>query len=152
MNTSINMQLNRQDGAALITALVFLVILTLLAITSISTTTLEEKMAANSQEINRVFQASETGLGLAFADNLSFNTANTVTAPYTQGPTPVGTTGTNMTYSSWFRDPPTEPPRGSGYEVGTAAAYHFNLRGVASNDSGANQNLDQGAFQIGPAL
>ena len=47
-----------QQGAVLITSLIFLVILTMLAVTSMSTNTLEEKMAANAVENNIVFQAA----------------------------------------------------------------------------------------------
>ncbi|MFT4563856.1 MAG: Tfp pilus assembly protein PilX, partial [Gammaproteobacteria bacterium] len=38
-----------ERGAALVTALVLLTVVTMLAITSMGTNTLEEKMAANSQ-------------------------------------------------------------------------------------------------------
>lgn len=51
---------HRQQGAVLITSLVFLIILTMLAITSMSTNTLEERMAANAVENNIVFQAAES--------------------------------------------------------------------------------------------
>ena len=66
---SINTAFN-QHGAVLVTALVFLVILTLLGITSMSTNTLEERMAGNSQDINRAFQAAESGLSAAFYDGV----------------------------------------------------------------------------------
>lgn len=51
-----------QRGVALIMALVFLVLLTLLGITAMSTTNLEEKMAGNSKDRNLAFQAAETAL------------------------------------------------------------------------------------------
>ena len=51
---------HRQQGAVLITSLVFLIILTMLAITSMSTNTLEERMAANAVENNILFQAAES--------------------------------------------------------------------------------------------
>ncbi len=61
-----------QRGAVLVTALVFLVILTLLGITSMSTNTLEERMAGNFQDANRAFQAAESGLSAAFNSDVAF--------------------------------------------------------------------------------
>ena len=76
-----------QQGAVLITALMLLVILTILGITSMSTTTMEERMAANSQEINRAFQAASTGLEIVFNDGKAFDTRNTVDSNHTASDT-----------------------------------------------------------------
>ena len=57
---------HKQQGAVLITSLVFLIILTMLAVTSMSTNTLEEKMAANAVENNLVFQAAESAMPLVW--------------------------------------------------------------------------------------
>lgn len=51
-----------QQGAALLMALMFLVILTMIGFSSITSTTLEERMARNSRESNIAFQAAETAL------------------------------------------------------------------------------------------
>lgn len=56
---------NRQRGAALIMALVVLTILTLLAVSSLGTTNLEEKMAANVKNKSLAFQAAESALRVA---------------------------------------------------------------------------------------
>lgn len=74
-----------QRGAVLVTALVFLVILTLLGITSMSTNTLEERMAGNSQDANRAFQAAESGLSAAFNSDEAFaGTTEGYTTKYTE--------------------------------------------------------------------
>lgn len=52
----------RQAGVALIMSLVFLVLLTILGLTAMSTTILQEKMTANMKDKNLAFQAAETGL------------------------------------------------------------------------------------------
>ena len=49
-------------GAALVIALVFLVLLTILGLSSMHSTTLEEKMAHNARDRNIAFQAAETTL------------------------------------------------------------------------------------------
>jgi type IV pilus assembly protein PilX len=51
-----------QHGTALIIALVFLLLLTLLGVTAMGTTSLEEKMSGNLRDKDLAFQAAETGL------------------------------------------------------------------------------------------
>jgi len=52
----------RQSGAVLVIALMFLVVLTLLAMTSMSGTVLEERMAGQYRDLNLAFQAAEAAL------------------------------------------------------------------------------------------
>jgi len=52
----------RQEGAILVIALLFLVLLTIIGVSSISGVTLEEKMASNLREQNVAFQAAESAL------------------------------------------------------------------------------------------
>lgn len=54
----------RQHGVALVLALVFLLLLTLIGITALNTTALEEKMANNTKDRNLAFQAAESALAL----------------------------------------------------------------------------------------
>lgn len=154
-----------QQGAVLITALMLLVILTILGITSMSTTTMEERMAANSQEINRAFQAASTGLEIVFNDGKAFDTRNTVDSNHTASDTysdstdptkdksddTVGGTGyqARVTYDSVYRQS-TSPPRGSGWDS-TYAYYHFDLSSTGTTASGASSTVHGGAYQVGKA-
>ncbi len=52
----------RERGVVLVMAMVFLLILTLIGVTTMSTTVLEEKMAGNMQDKNIAFQAAESAL------------------------------------------------------------------------------------------
>lgn len=52
----------RARGMALVAALIFLLVLTILGVASMSGAHLQEKMAANLQEQTIAFQAAETGL------------------------------------------------------------------------------------------
>jgi hypothetical protein len=56
---------HRQEGAVLVTALMFLVILTMLGISAIDSTKLETRMAKNAQAYNEAFQMAEVGLAQA---------------------------------------------------------------------------------------
>jgi Tfp pilus assembly protein PilX len=73
---------SRQSGAVLVIAMIMLLVLTLLGVTAMNTTSMQERMAANSQELTRAFQAAETGLWSAVLNiqNLYLvNTNNTTT-------------------------------------------------------------------------
>jgi type IV pilus assembly protein PilX len=52
----------RERGAVLIVALMFLVVLTLLGLSTMTTTTLEEKMSGNSRDYNVALQSAEATL------------------------------------------------------------------------------------------
>ncbi len=56
---------NRQRGVALVAAMVFLLLLTIIGVTAMTTTSLEEKMAGNTQDKNVAFQAAESALRVA---------------------------------------------------------------------------------------
>ena len=143
----------------LITALIMLVLLTLLGIGSITTTTMEERMAANNQEVSRAFQAASSGLSMVLSDEDAFATTNTVDSdgtaddPYNKSSS-VGATGihaynASTTYNSVFRQV-TVPPRGSGWD-NTYGFYHFNLSATGRTDSGAVSTVHAGAYQVGRA-
>ncbi len=55
----------KQNGAALITAMIFLTILTLLGVTGMQSSILQEKMAGNIQLSNQAFGYAEVGLAHA---------------------------------------------------------------------------------------
>ena len=58
-----------QRGAALVMALVILLILTILGVTAMSTSSLEQKMAGNIQDLTRAFQAAESGVDRVIDNN-----------------------------------------------------------------------------------
>jgi type IV pilus assembly protein PilX len=62
---SVLVKQNRQQGAALIISLIILVIMTIIGVSSIQNTTLEERMAGNMRDQNLAFQAAETALRYA---------------------------------------------------------------------------------------
>jgi type IV pilus assembly protein PilX len=147
--------MHRQQGAALLTALVFLVLLTMLVLSSMNSNIMEERMAANSQEINRVFQAAESGIAVVMNDGDAFQTTNlkdldgTASDTYNKPAVSIGT-GTHaasVTYNSIFRQM-TNPPRGSGWDS-TMAYYHFDLEAQAATPGGAATTIHAGAYQVG---
>lgn len=136
-----------QNGAALITALVLLVILTMLGLSSMSTNTMEERMAANSQEKNRTFQAAESGVDIAFDNADSFNINNTKSNPITGTTSNYGDYNAQITYEAAFRQQ-TPPRRGSGWDS-SYALYHFDVSSTATTPSGSIKVIHAGAYQVG---
>jgi type IV pilus assembly protein PilX len=152
--------IKNQNGAVLITALIMLILLTMLGLSSMTTTTMEERMAANSQEINRAFQAASSGLELVFSDEEAFNTSNTKALDgtandnYFKSDTTIGGDATDpnaysatANYNAVFLQQ-VSAPRGSGWDS-TFAFYYFDLSASGSTASGASSTLHSGAYQVG---
>jgi len=108
-----------QTGAALVVSLVLLVVISVLAISSINAATTELAMARNDMVYERAFQAAETGLEQAIAQG-RFNTlANTNLAQNVTG---------NESVASLieFEDETLVPDRAFSLGVGSGiSAYHF---------------------------
>ena len=146
-----------QSGAVLFTALVLMVLMTMLAVTMMGNTAMDEKMAQNSQDKNRAFQAAETGIEMAIANSGSMNTSNSITdssgvSSFSQGDeTTLGTSvtgyGVSVTYSSVFLQK-TPVTRGSGFDS-SFANYWFELQSKARTDTGAESTVSLGMFQVG---
>ena len=70
--------INRQRGATLVIALILLLILTILGVSTMSTATMEMRMAANSQYLENAFQLAETGIETTIQ---GFNSTGNFPAP-----------------------------------------------------------------------
>ena len=139
----------RQSGAVLIVAMVILVILTLLGVTAMNTSSLEEKMASNTQEQMRTFQAAESGISQAGKDSNAFNLAGTCGTGDVTSMNFAGS-GNNLTYCSTFIGWGPTPP-GTLWGAGYGAA-HFNFRSTGTSGSNLSKTLNGGAWQIAPKL
>ncbi len=143
----------KQQGAALITALFLLVVLTLLALSSMNTNIMDERMAGNSQEKQRAFRAAEVGIELAFDDEDAFSTTNTSDSdgggddPYDKSSNDMGDYDADVTYNSVYIQK-TKPPRGSGWDS-TMSFYHFALSATSTTTSNVSTTMTQGAYQVG---
>jgi type IV pilus assembly protein PilX len=86
----------RQSGAVLITSLILLLIMTMLAVTTMRTATMEETMARNAAFANRAFQAAESALASAMY------TANdsVISTALSNGTNSVTTSGLNSNLTS----------------------------------------------------
>jgi len=106
---------SRQRGAALVVALIMLLVMTVLGITAMRVTRMEERMAGNSRDVNLAFQGAEAGL----RDSEARIAAMTV-RPTTCSVAPCAIWGIGQ----WTTDPRDELPAWwttNGTEYGAAA-------------------------------
>ncbi len=61
----------KQEGAVLIFSIILLLVMTLLGLSNLNNSSIQERMSANAQDYNRTFQASESALALEVAAALS---------------------------------------------------------------------------------
>ena len=71
----IKLQIRKQKGAVLVMALVMLTVLTLIGVSSMSSSTLELKVAGNTQQHDIAFQAAQTIIDIAASED-PLNTNN----------------------------------------------------------------------------
>lgn len=85
---SIQFDRNRQAGATLITALIMLVVLTLLVISAINSTTLNLHIAGNAQMQSEAIAAAQQATEQVLSSNFTVNPSSTVIPIYITNPTP----------------------------------------------------------------
>ncbi len=137
----------KQKGAALVVGLILLLVLTLLAVSTMSTATMEFRMAQNMQYSENAFQAAETAIDTALVGG-NWNTNNPIVVPQTLVP---GSTG-DYTQSVTTFDVATNVPTG-GFSMGAGAgfaAYHFDVTSVGTSNRGASSAHTQSFYIVGP--
>ena len=93
----------KQSGAVLIVSLMLMLAMTLLSIASMSTSVVQEKMAANAQNSNLTFQAAESAVEAqvrTVLDGISTNLNNAMSAASGKGgiiPVNIGTSDATAT-------------------------------------------------------
>ena len=133
----------KQSGAALIVGLLLLVVITVLAISGMSTATTELAMARNDQNYENAFQAAETGLETALAQG-QFNALGTVTL--TQA------INSNDSVTAEIRpdgEPTIVPDRAFSLGVGSGvAAYHFLATATAASERSPGTPTDRDSSAV----
>ncbi len=148
MNRQIsNITINRnQDGAALVVGLVLLMILTLLAISSMTSSTTEISMAQNARYTQNAFQSAETGIGIAVASNNWSTTTATIVPPLQMPGSPDNYVEYRLTFDE-------STPVPSGFSIGAGVgflSYHFDVRSTGTASRGATSTHQQSFYIIGP--
>jgi len=150
--TSIN--INRSNGAVMIMSLTILLILTMLAVSSLNVSLFEERMAANTQSKSITFQATESAISTTAANKATLDAAilkpiNAITGPDLY-PRPIF--GTNVDSSvavTRTSDCKKQLLQGFSYRFGSVC--NLELDGTSTiNGTGAKTNNIQGLAYIVP--
>ncbi|MEJ2273178.1 MAG: PilX N-terminal domain-containing pilus assembly protein [Woeseiaceae bacterium] len=132
----------RQRGAALVVGLLLLVVVTVLAISGMTTATTELAMARNDQAYEDAFQLAERGLESALAQG-GFNTAGM--APLTQNVTPTKAYTATIQYQMATLVPDAAFSLGVGSGI---SAYHFLATSQAEFRRVAGSETDRDAEAV----
>ena len=160
----------RTAGAALVIGLLLLAVITLLAVSVISTASLELRMTGNEQYQEQAFRAAEAGIEQAIAAG-NFTTdpaaiAGRYAAPMSTAPIPQRGTGTPIAGCADAADPaggpceyflrfdhatgPTAVPGGEPTMSTGLRAYHFVVDSFGVAGRGAYSHQIQGFYIVAP--
>lgn len=93
-------QATQNRGSALIVGMIFLLVMTMLGVTAMQTTTLEERMAGNMRDRGISLQAAEVALRAGDADALGSPATGNGRYDYLASPAPEPTSAANWTTSN----------------------------------------------------
>lgn len=160
----------RPAGAALVIGLLLLAVITVLAVSVISTASLELQMTGNEQYQEQAFRAAEAGIEQAIAAG-NFTTdpaaiAGRYAAPMSTAPIPQRGTGTPIAGCPDAADPaggpceyflrfdhatgPTAIPGGEPTQSTGLLAYHFVVDSFGVAGRGAYSHQIQGFYVVAP--
>jgi Tfp pilus assembly protein PilX len=138
-----------QRGAALAVGLVFLLVLTIIGVSALSTTSLEERMAGNLQEQTKAFQTAEA----AVVRTLNVSGLNTADVCNTTEQTFTDIDTANQTTAITCRDflGTTAPGRTTDTAYGGETSFvHFGINSRGETPTKARVFVNQGVYQLGP--
>ena len=155
--------LDNQQGAALLTTIIVLVLLTIIGVAGINTTSTDLEISSNYRDANQQFYQADGHLNLVFQDTSSWlnstsDLLNDPNATYSfdrdfdsDGHSETNTTVTGITLNSTDGLPEMQhqsaPPIGSGY-----GANKFEIRRYAlvTNHTESATQLESGGFRVFP--
>jgi len=147
---------SRQRGIVLVVGLVFLLVLTIIGVTSLRTTTLEQRMAGNLQQRTVAFQDAEARISMLInlfngnEENLSTNNnCSSVNPSYNLNPVNPGVVTSHKTCPEYVGS--SDPGRLTNTaEGGQTSLLHFRIQGQSATVGNANVTVQQGVYQRGP--
>lgn len=145
----------RHRGAALATALLLLMVLTVVGVAGLATAALELRMAGNVQHHERAFAAAEHAIEQAVA-TADLDTSSTPAAPVKpgcDGACAVPVTGDPFDYSLYYDAAAGRTPApDGGHSLGAGLqAHHFVIEAAGTSGGGARAEHTQGFYVLGAA-
>jgi type IV pilus assembly protein PilX len=145
-----------QRGIVLVVGLVFLLVLTIIGVTSLRTTTLEERMAGNLQQRTVAFQDAEAKIALVLDSlntgqyNLDTNESCSSLDPSTYPPAVNPDVVSSYHTCEQFIGSSTPGRLTNTAEGSQTSLLHFRIESQSTTVGNANVTLQQGVYQRGP--
>lgn len=141
-----------QTGTVLAASLIILLVLTIIGVSSLSTSTLQEKITGNFRDREIAFQAAEAAL--AYAESYANNNINDVAGVFTSTSASKtsgfyaqyeGPTSKNALDAAWWANPGTTceevPDSNTPDEVGSNACFIIETRGQFGEEGKKDPNV-----------
>jgi type IV pilus assembly protein PilX len=141
---------HRQGGAALVVGMILLMVLTLLAISGMTSATMELQMAGNAQYSENAFQAAETGVEAAMRD-ARVNGTNTSNVDPEKTEVVAGTTDHYKIHTLFNPDNGCTKVPSGGFSMGVGKgfkAYHFDITSTGTSSRSATQTHVQSFYVV----
>lgn len=156
--------LTNEEGSTIIYAIIVLLLLTIIGISSVNTTTTEQAIAQNDMYYKISFYAAEAGkefvppnTQLYHADNVTVGSG--IDFPIADGLDNDGdgsidneTEVINSIQSfdvSVVYDGSAQPPRGSGYDVGSYKSHKYTITANGHGPRSTDRSIEAGFYRIG---
>lgn len=151
--SNMNSRPSRQRGAVLVIGLLILLVMTLLGVTAMSTSTMQERMSANGMNVSIAFQAAESAVVAAMSNLVTVKAAMGSTAAVA-GPTVTYGSGTQAAVgNSQVTYIGESIPDGTSLGIGTTGvtAHQFTVLSQSTvAAANAQSATNQGWVFIGP--
>ena len=156
-------RLENEKGSVMVLAVVFLMLLTILGISALTSSSINTQLAANDLQHKLAFCAAESAVAyvkrrpdLYGPDNITAGTPhyfpnNTVPyVPITSGlPTALSINGNQSFNGEVEYDSSLLPPRGSGYSLNKYKAHQYQMVCNGYSSKGTTKNIVVGFYRIG---
>lgn len=131
-----------QNGSALVVALILLIALSLLAISSMNTATLDLIMAGNEQYKARAFSAAEAGISQALkSGNFNLNTNVSGSLSY-------GNYSDSFTYKIEKANNGRIEPAPAGSSLGSFGTIHYTITSTGTSVRSSSATVAQEVYEI----
>jgi len=149
--TNVSINVNHQSGAALLVALSFLVVITLISLGAIRTSTTELRLASNHEERVAAIQVAQSAIDSAINDTGNFVVSGTP-GSVNSSATISGVTEFNSTSLSITEQATGLPSRALGVSADKFQSTTFDIASAYNNTSGGRgqASINQGLILLVP--
>jgi len=138
-----------EEGFALITAIMFLAVMTLIAVAASTTTNTELRVTTNIRAHHNAFYAAESGLSYIIATPTLYGSLNIDPSTPATGSGSVGDHTFDVTAEYLGPNHSNHALRGSGYSAGKFQAHSYKLTSNGNGPVSATSQVEAEGYRIG---